>query len=373
MSIDPPIGAGDFMLTPKQSRVLRRKRVIDLGLVVLSAPVTVPVIVATALVIRVLDGRPIIFKQTRLGLNEVEFDIFKFRTMCVAAEHAPDHDRLTRVGRWLRKLSIDELPQLLNVLRGDMSLVGPRPLYPNYGPFYTEREQSRHLVRPGITGLAQTSGRNSVRWSGRLALDVQYVQNLSLRQDFRIFWRTLMGLLPNGDVSVLARDTGEPLNVERSYPSLGGYSIRRFNALDIDTRVAWMMSPKTSRYMNLPALIDRKSTLEWYASAKIDPWRDDFVVYDQRSENIVCMLGLKSSSNSSTGVLYIFTDPEGHGRGYGRTAVKLLLEWAERSRYDRIRLSVDARNVPAVRLYESLGFRVSRAGAERTEYSLDLS
>lgn len=373
MQISRSPEAAESRLNTKRARTIRAKRLIDLALITSTAPVTIPIMVAAGLAIRILDGKPIIFKQTRLGLNGTEFKILKFRTMRVAPEVTSDHGRVTALGKWLRKSSIDELPQLVNVLRGDMSLVGPRPLYPRYSDFYSETEHRRHLVRPGITGLAQTSGRNSVRWSGRLALDVEYVQELSLRQDFLILWRTLVRLRGTRDVSVVARDTGEPLNVERSYPTLDGYAIRRFNVLDVDTRVRWMSSQKTSEFMNLPEVVNRQSTLNWYASAKVDPWRDDFVVYDQASEDIVCMLGLKSPAKNSTGILYIFADPDGHGRGYGKTAVRLLLAWARQSRYRRIELSVDRRNIAGVRLYESLGFLPTPTDATRREYSLDIS
>src|SRR5690606_9592216 len=145
------------------------------------------------------------FVQTRPGLRERPFPLVKFRTMTNArgadGELLPDAQRLTGFGRWMRAWSLDELPELLNVLRGDMSLVGPRPLLPQYVPLYSERHRRRHEVRPGITGLAQVSGRNALRWSEKFDLDVEYVDRCSLRMDLAILWRTLRAVLRREGIS----------------------------------------------------------------------------------------------------------------------------------------------------------------------------
>lgn len=351
-------------------RLNRVKRIIDVATVLASAPLTLPLMLVVGVAIRVLDGAPVIFKQKRLGLNEKEFHILKFRTMRTASYPDSDRDRITPLGRLLRKSSLDELPQLLNICRGDMSLIGPRPLYPHYLAFYTEEERIRHSMRPGITGLAQVSGRNDLRWSGRLAVDKNYVDSASIKQDIAILVKTFLQLRQGRGVSVVARDTGEPLDVERSYPHTRQYAIRRFNSLDIDTRVEWMSSPITAKYMSLPATVSRVSTVRWYEGIRDDPWRDDFVVYDSRTEKIVCMLGLKSLPGNSVGTLYIFADPNEHGRGHGKTSLKLLLEWAKKSRYSHINLEVNNRNAAAIRLYDELGFTPVHSNGSRTEYSL---
>lgn len=171
------------------------KRLFDIciaftGLVILS-----PVIVVIAILVKCKLGSPVIFKQKRPGYREKIFTLRKFRTMTDKKDHLgellPDHERLTKFGCFLRKSSLDELPELWNILKGDMSLIGPRPLLVSYLPFYTEREKTRHSVRPGLTGLAQVSGRNFIAWDQRLEKDVEYVENISFLLDCHIFLKTI--------------------------------------------------------------------------------------------------------------------------------------------------------------------------------------
>lgn len=154
-----------------------------------------PVLLGTALIVRIHFGAPVLFRQVRPGLHGKPFEIFKFRTMTNEMDHEgqllPDYIRLTKVGRLLRKLSLDELPQLFNVLKGELSLVGPRPLLMEYLPLYTEEQAKRHLVKPGITGWAQVHGRNAMTWEERLERDSWYAQHQSLRLDLKILWMTI--------------------------------------------------------------------------------------------------------------------------------------------------------------------------------------
>jgi lipopolysaccharide/colanic/teichoic acid biosynthesis glycosyltransferase len=165
----------------------RRKRIIDVLFVLATLPIVLPLAVILASLTLLQQGRPVIYRQERLGFQEKVFYIRKFRTMSDTrdeqGELLSDALRITPTGAFMRKTSLDELPQLWNVLMGDMALVGPRPLYPRYLPFYSPNERRRHLVRPGITGLAQVSGRNEVRWDQRFELDVAYVDRRSLRLD----------------------------------------------------------------------------------------------------------------------------------------------------------------------------------------------
>ncbi len=183
----------------------RGKRALDLAMVLVTAPVWVPVAGVVALLVFVRLGSPIFFVQTRPGLGERPFPLVKFRTMRDARRAdgtlLPDAERLTGFGRWMRAWSLDELPELLNVLRGDMSLVGPRPLLPQYVPLYSDRHRRRHDVRPGITGLAQVSGRNALRWTEKFDLDVEYVERCSFRLDVAIIWRTLRAVLRREGIS----------------------------------------------------------------------------------------------------------------------------------------------------------------------------
>ena len=182
------------------------KRLIDIvvsaaGIIVLS-----PVLLILWILVRVKLGKPAIFIQERPGKDEKIFKLYKFRSMTdkrdEKGELLPDEVRLTAFGEKLRGTSLDELPELFNILKGDMSLIGPRPLLVGYLPYYTKREQLRHSVRPGLTGLAQVSGRNFIAWDDRLAKDVEYVENLSLLMDLKILLRTVMVVFKKEDVAV---------------------------------------------------------------------------------------------------------------------------------------------------------------------------
>ena len=150
-----------------------------------------------------VKGNPF-FMQERPGKNEKIFKLIKFRTMTnekdVNGEFLPDDIRLIPYGRFLRKTSLDELPELINIFKGDMSIIGPRPLLVRYLPYYTEREHKRHTVRPGLTGLAQVNGRNSLPWDSRLEMDVQYVENISFIEDLKIFLKTIGKVVKHEDV-----------------------------------------------------------------------------------------------------------------------------------------------------------------------------
>jgi len=164
-------------------------------------------------------GAGAFFTQDRPGKDEKLFKIIKFKTMTDERDAdgrlLPDAQRLTKVGAIVRKLSIDELPQLINVLKGDMAFIGPRPLLPEYLPWYTERERLRHTVRPGISGWAQVNGRNNLSWDEKLALDVYYVDNLSLWMDVRVICKTIVNVLAHKDVNVVPGLTLGKLDVVR--------------------------------------------------------------------------------------------------------------------------------------------------------------
>ena len=163
------------------------------------------IIILTWILVRIKLGSPAIFKQPRPGINGEVFYVYKFRTMTVErderGELLPDEERLTSFGKLLRKLSLDELPQLLNVLKGDMSFVGPRPLLVEYLPLYNERQSKRHNVRPGITGWAQVNGRNAISWEQKFEFDVWYVENKSLLLDFKIMMLTVKKVFVSEGIS----------------------------------------------------------------------------------------------------------------------------------------------------------------------------
>lgn len=194
------------------------KRLLDVVLSAAAIVIVTPVALLVALAVRFSLGSPVLFVQKRPGQYERPFLMYKFRTMLHAkdenGELLEDRERLTRLGRFLRSTSLDELPELWNVLKGDMSLVGPRPLLMEYLPLYSARQRRRHEVRPGITGLAQVSGRNALGWEDRLEIDVWYVENRTLWLDLKIllltFWKVIKreGISAKGEAT-MSRFTGK--------------------------------------------------------------------------------------------------------------------------------------------------------------------
>lgn len=171
------------------------KRILDIILSGLALLILSPIFIILAFLIRMKLGSPVLFKQKRPGRDEKIFMLYKFRTMTDECDEngklLPDHIRLTSFGKLLRSTSLDELPELWNIFRGDMSIIGPRPLLVSYLPYYTKEEKLRHTVRPGLTGLAQVSGRNYLNWDKRLGKDVEYVKNLTFKMDLKIIYMTI--------------------------------------------------------------------------------------------------------------------------------------------------------------------------------------
>ena len=206
------------------------KRLFDFCIALVALIVLSPVllVISVCLFIANSKGSPsleggvwgrLLFFQERPGKDEKIFKVIKFKTMTderdAEGNLLPDIQRITKVGSFVRKTSIDELPQLVNVLVGDMALIGPRPLLPEYLPYYTEREQLRHTVRPGISGWAQVNGRNNVTWDQKLELDAYYVEHLSLMMDVRVIMKTARNVLGGKDVVVVPSTKAGKLNVER--------------------------------------------------------------------------------------------------------------------------------------------------------------
>jgi lipopolysaccharide/colanic/teichoic acid biosynthesis glycosyltransferase len=181
------------------------KRTFDLAAILLMSPLLLFACLLVGLAVSIFLGRPVLFRQKRPGLHGIPFTMMKFRSMRDDCDEAgnllPDHQRLTRFGAFLRSTSLDELPGLWNVAKGDMSLVGPRPLLMEYLPLYTSEQARRHLVRPGITGWAQVNGRNAVSWEAKFAYDVWYVDNQSFWLDIRILWMTIIRVLARKGVT----------------------------------------------------------------------------------------------------------------------------------------------------------------------------
>ena len=180
------------------------KRIIDFVFALAIIAALSPIYVILSILIKIKMGSPVIFSQTRPGLNEKPFNIYKFRSMSEKRDKdgnlLSDRERITPLGKFLRKTSLDEIPQFFNVLKGDMSFIGPRPLLTQYLPYYTREEKLRHSVRPGVTGLAQAKGRNTISWDSKLALDVEYVKTLSFFNDVKIALLTIGKVLARSEV-----------------------------------------------------------------------------------------------------------------------------------------------------------------------------
>lgn len=172
------------------------KRSIDFIVALFAVIILSPILIVIAILVRIKLGSPVIFKQDRPGLNEKTFTMYKFRTMTdernSRGDLLPDKIRLTKFGKVLRSTSLDELPELFNILRGDMAIVGPRPLLVRYLPLYNEEQRKRHLVRPGITGYAQVNGRNSLSWDEKFALDSEYITQIGVKLDFIVIIKTIL-------------------------------------------------------------------------------------------------------------------------------------------------------------------------------------
>ena len=181
------------------------KRILDIILSFLALVILSPLLILTAFLIRIKLGTPVFFKQLRPGKNEKIFGILKFRTMTDAKDEngnlLPDEIRLTRFGQFLRSTSIDELPELLNILNGDMSIVGPRPLLVQYLERYNEEQKHRHDVKPGLTGLAQVNGRNGITWEEKFHYDLEYVKNITFYGDCKIIFQTVMKVFGREGIS----------------------------------------------------------------------------------------------------------------------------------------------------------------------------
>lgn len=195
------------------------KRMLDFMLSLIALIVLSPLMLIIGLLVRIKLGKPIIFKQKRPGKDEKIFTLYKFRTMTDEKDQngnlLPDAKRLTKFGKTLRSTSLDELPELWNILKGEMAIVGPRPLLIEYLPYYTEEERHRHDVRPGLTGLAQISGRNTTEWSKRFKIDEDYINNITLNEDIYIIFYTIKKVIKKDNILVGEEHIMSNLDVER--------------------------------------------------------------------------------------------------------------------------------------------------------------
>lgn len=201
------------------------KRPLDLAFSIILLPFALPLVTLASLWIALDDGFPVHFSHERVGYKNRPFKIIKLRTMCRATHDEKgvkldDCQRVTRSGKILRRLSIDELPQLLNILKGDMSFIGPRPLLPRYLPYYTEGELQRHNVLPGVTGLAQINGRSDLGWEDRFRFDLEYVGHISFSLDLKIFLKTILKIVRQENTSTIRPASLVDLDEHRDFKAM---------------------------------------------------------------------------------------------------------------------------------------------------------
>lgn len=329
------------------------KRIFDLVLATMGLTLLSPIFLTVALWLAFANRGTPFFLQERPGKEEKLFKIIKFKSMNDDREAngklLPDKDRITKVGGFVRKTSLDEIPQLINVLKGDMSLVGPRPLLSGYLPYYTKRERLRHTVRPGITGLAQISGRNSVTWDDKLELDATYVEALSFFGDIKILFSTVLGVVKRKDVNTVPSQSGVLLSFARQNLCF----LRPLEKQDLDFRVDWINDPRIHNTMNIQTPITLKGTEEWFERNHGNANRRDFTLI--WSNQPVAMAGVSKDDGMSE--VYVFVDPNLKGCGLGTLAQFLCLAYVfDVMKIDRVKAVIDSNNLRSKRLFEKLGF-----------------
>lgn len=330
------------------------KRCLDVVMALLLMAAAAPVYGIVAILVAVRLGRPVIFRQERPGLNERPFVLLKFRSMLDVDESrglVTNEQRMTTFGRRLRASSLDELPSLINVLRGDMSLVGPRPLRVAYLERYNARQSLRHNVRPGVTGLAQIRGRNALTWEDRLEFDVQYVEERSLALDLKILGSTIERVISRKGVE------GDGLAAMSAF--MGSEDDSGLREVDMDdrwleTRVSWLSDREISNGVSLSFVPDIDGMSSWLDRVGKDTTRRDWVYLDTSGQP-VAMCGL-AGVGTSEGTLYIYVNPTLHRRGFGRLSMRRLIRRAQSFGMKRLHLEVKRENAAAIQLYRSLGF-----------------
>lgn len=307
-------------------------------------------------------GAGVFFTQERPGKGEKIFKVIKFKSMTderdASGKLLPDAQRLTKVGRFIRSTSLDELPQLINVLKGDMALIGPRPLLPKYLPYYTEHERLRHTVRPGITGWAQANGRNLLTWDQKLEMDVWYVEHLSLAVDIRILLLTIKNVIKKEGVVVVNRPIYlDQERIQNKKHLFDKVRLRPLELSDLKTRVAWIKDPRVFSTMDIDPTITMESTINWYCSNRERTDRVDLVLEDRLSKKIIAFTGITGIEND-IGETYSFVSPEEQGKGFGTVARYLTCKYGfEKLSLKIIKSYCNEDNVASIKVNDRLGYK----------------
>lgn len=307
------------------------KRLLDIVISLCAIIILMPVYVIVSILVLIFMGWPIVFKQARPGKDEKIFNMYKFRTMTNKKDKdgnlLPDSQRLTKFGKFLRKTSIDELPELFLIFFGRMSIVGPRPLVPQYLPYYTKEEHRRHDVRPGLTGWAQVNGRNNLNWDERFKLDVFYVENITLLMDLKIVFLTIWKVLKSSDISV--RGTGKTVDFDEYRKKSivnDEIDLREIKKEDYKILMEMNNDPKIAKYVvGNPKKVTEKEQLTWMEKIKTENNTKRYIITknkigigtiiisDINFENKIANINIKLLSSES-------------GKGIGKKAILLSLE-----------------------------------------------
>lgn len=338
-------------------RYLYIKRVLDVAVGSAALAVSAPVQAIVAGLVRSRLGRPVIFAQERPGRHGQPFVLYKFRTMLPVDEArgvVTNADRMTPFGRFLRSTSLDELPALWNVVRGDMSLVGPRPLRISYLERYTHEQSRRHDVRPGVTGWAQVNGRNQLTWAERIDLDLYYVDRVSFSLDLRILLRTIGAVVSTRAVNADDAATMTEFLGDLELAADGALRTRRLEHKDLAERVAWLSDSRVRDGITIAFWPTMHGMEQWWGRASQDTRRDDFCVIDGDSAP-VAMFGW-TVEGPSTASLYLYVHPERHGERIGSRSLRMMQRVARDHGIETLTLETKEDNAVALRLYMGAGF-----------------
>jgi len=332
------------------------KRLFDFCISLVALIIILPLLLVVTVWLHFANkGAGAFFFQERPGKNGKVFKVIKYKTMTderdTEGNLLPDAQRLTKVGRFVRSISVDELPQLINVLKGDMALIGPRPLLPQYYPFYTKKESIRHSVRPGITGWAQVHGRNTVRWDDRLALDEYYVEKLSLWLDLKIIFMTIKNVLKRSGIVDVPDSMFENLDVERK-KRVTKEELYDF-MVDVDKDF-------------IPTLTEQAGDLNDYSEKLIDKAQ---LLFEKDDQNLIkgIIAVYTYDKNSDYGfVTFVASNKQYRHQGIVRRLLEKTFDHCKNAGKKGVELFTH--NPAAVRLYQSLGFEMLDNGKMRLKF-----
>lgn len=334
------------------------KRLLDIVLSIVILLIASPFLMIICFLIKIKLGGPIIFKQLRPGKNSELFVLYKFRTMIEKYDSngnlLPDIERINKFGNFLRNTSLDEIPELINVIKGDMSIVGPRPLLVKYLEFYTQKEIKRHSVRPGITGLAQINGRNSANWSQKFEKDLEYINNITFYGDLKIILKTFIKVIKKDGIIIKQKNPILDLDDERRKPLI--------NVKEISLEI--LVEKEENIKSNIKELlmitnIDNVEEIENVYNNMIKFKKDKtailFGAFDKKNNNLVGFIwGYEKIGKLH--INYFYINKGYRGKGVGQKLINSMYEKAKEKNIDTIELMVGSKNTNAMKFYKKQGF-----------------